>query len=139
MKQVLIDAVHYYNKSATDLGMIDSGMYGPKPSFRDMCKGVEKKLLSVDAFNQKYWEQINAAKNILVDVATHTVGLSDKLAICPLILVFAELLARSTKPKYKIFIDLYKCLYYSEYGIIDPLSIPFGLGLKDTYSDIMEM
>lgn len=116
-----------------------SGRCLPAPfSFNEFCNKMKTRLISINAYEGSYWSQINGAKNLILDGTKHTgIPLSDKDDIGPIILAFATILSNSKRPQHKIFIDIYRCLYYNEYGVVDPLSIPFGWGLKDDYPTVI--
>ena len=134
MDQVVRDAVRFYNQAIRDWGKINMGLYGRHPSFDEMCSQMKRKL--GDHLNEGYRKKIQGSVNLLSDAMQHE-NLTRKEEVCPLILVFAKVISTSDKPQAKAFIDIIKCLFYKEYGIVDPLSKLFDFGLRDDYSDII--
>lgn len=136
MDKIIIDAVRYFNRASMSWGFMGMGISGQRMTFDDYCMEMRKKLEGIGAFQDSYRKQIQGSVNLLKD-AMRNQGLTRKEDICPFALVFASVLETRDKPKKKYFIDIFRCLFYNEYGVTDPLSLPFEWGFKNNYTDII--
>ena len=137
MEKIVLDAMRSYNRDAMDWSFLGMGGFSRRRiTFEECCNSMRSRLYGVSIQND-YRDRISGAIIVLKEVIQST-GVTRKEDICPTILVFAELLKTSNKPKHKLFIDIFRCMFYSEYGISNPLSLPGDAGLRDPYSDFVE-
>lgn len=137
MEKIVLDAMRSYNRAAMDWSFLGMGGFSRRRiTFQECCNSMRSRLYGVSIQND-YRDRISGAIIVLKEVIQST-GVTRKEDISPTILVFAELLKTSNKPKHKLFIDIFRCMFYSEYGISNPLSLPGDAGLRDPYSDFVE-